>query len=285
MVASFNVGAIATSTWYDLEFEVVTANTSTSDLYAKVWNVTAATEPTTWQISTTDSATGLRGINGNDGMRFALASAAENTFLVDNYEAVNLVSSSASYINNFQNSSTTGWSPLTASRHGAWGTKGNATNGYSVRYYINTSSYAEGTNSTLGEYSLLSQSGFNNIGDFNMTVDAAAASTTAGSNYAIVFGYQSSSNYYFMEFNATSGATKLYKVVNGAAPVSIGTTSGGQITDTLYHAIEIQRVGSTITVWYDGNNILTTADATFIGGQIGLGALNDAAYFDNVIVG
>ncbi len=88
-----------------------------------------------------------------------------------------------------------------------------------------------------------------------------------------------------MEFNATSGATKLYKVVGGAAPASIGTTSGGQILDTNYHAIQIQRVGSTITVWYDGNQILNTTDATFIGGQIGLGALNDAAYFDNVVIG
>ena len=287
VVASFNVGAIATNTWYDLEFEVVTANSTATDLNAKVWNVTAATEPTTWQISTTDSATGLRGVNGNDGMRFALASAAENTFLVDNYEAVNLVSSSASYINNFQNSSTTGWSPLTASRWSV-GTQGNATTGYSVRYYINTSSYAEGTNSTLGEYSLLNASGETNIGDFNMTVDVTAGGTSTtgtGSNYAIVFGYQSTGNYYFMEFNAISGATALYKVVGGATPSLIATATGGQITDTLSHAIQIQRTGTSITVWYDGNQILSTTDATFIGGQIGLGALNDAAYFDNVIIG
>ncbi len=44
-------------------------------------------------------------------------------------------------------------------------------------------------------------------------------------------------------------------------------------------------LGTSITVWYDGDQVLTTTDATFIGGQIGLGALNDAAYFDNVIVG
>ncbi len=106
----------------------------------------------------------------------------------------------------------------------------------------------------------------------------------AGSNYAIVFGYQNSTNYYFMEFNATSGSTALYKVVSGTASV-VATASGGQITDTNYHPIEIQRIGTSISVWYDGNNVLTTSDATFIGGQIGIGALNDAAYFDNVVVG
>ena len=278
--------AITTAPTYDLEFEVVTVNSTTTDLYAKVWNITSATEPTTWQVTAVDTTGSLQ--NGNssnvDGMNFLLANTSENTFVLDNYEQVNIVTSNASYIDNFQNSSTTGWSPLTASR---WtvGTQGNATNGYSVRYYINTSSYAEGANSTLGEYSLLGQSGFTDVGDFTMTLDAAAASTTAGSNYAIVFGYQDANDYYFMEFNATSGATKLYKVVGGAAPVSIGTTVGGQIIDTNYHAIKIQRIGTSISVWYDGVNILTTTDATFVGGQIGIGALNDAAYFDNVIVG
>ena len=167
--------AITTAPTYDLEFEVVTVNSTTTDLYAKVWAITG-TEPTTWQISATDSTGALQ--NGNssnvDGMKFILTGTSENTFLVDNYEAVNLVSSNASYIDNFQNNSTAGWSPLTAS-HWSVGTQGNATNGYSVRYYINTSSYAEGANSTLGEYSLLGQSGFTDVGDFTMTLDAAAA--------------------------------------------------------------------------------------------------------------
>ena len=86
--------AIVTTVTYDLEFEVVTINSSQTQLYAKVWVTgTGATEPTTWQISTVDSTGSLQ--NGNssnvDGMNFILANAAENTFVVDNYEQVNLV--------------------------------------------------------------------------------------------------------------------------------------------------------------------------------------------------
>ncbi len=179
---------------------------------------------------------------------------------------------------NFQNSSTTGWTPLTASR---WSV---GTNGDSIRYYINASSYTGGSGGSLGEYSLLSASGYTNVGDFTMTADVAAGSATAGSNYAIVFGYQNSTNYYFMEFNATSGDTALYKVVNGSASI-VASASGTWITDTNYHSIKIQRSFSTISVWYDGHSVLSTTDSTFFGGQIGIGALNDAAYFDNVIVG
>ncbi len=84
-----------------------------------------------------------------------------------------------------------------------------------------------------------------------MTVDVAAGSSTAGSNYAIVFGYQNSTNYYFMEFNATSGDTAQAKVVSGTASV-VTPASGAWITDTNYHAIKITRKGTNISVWYDG---------------------------------
>ncbi len=285
-IKKFTVSTIVPGTQYELEYEVLTLNTNTTDLYASIWQV-GTTEPTTWQIATTDTNTHFQGTAGEDGMQLTLQAAAENTFTVDNYEEVNITNTNAAFTDNFQNSSITGWTPLTSSR---WtvGVPSGAPGSYSVRYYINTSSYAEGTNNTLGEYSLLSQSGYTNVGDFTMTVDVAAGSTSTtgtGSNYAIVFGYQNSTNYYFMEFNAISGATKLYKVVGGATPVPIGTTTGGQILDTNYHAIKIQHIGTGITVWYDGDQILTTTDATFIGGEIGLGALNDAAYFDNVIIG
>ena len=144
---------------------------------------------------------------------------------MDNFEAVNITTTNASFLDTFENSSSTGWTPLTASR---W-TVG--LNNNSIRYYINTSSYTGGSGGSLGEYSLVTQSGYTNVGDFTVDLDAAAASTTAGSNYAIVFGYQNSTNYYFMEFNSTSGSTALYKVVSGTASV-VASSSGTWITDT-----------------------------------------------------
>ena len=252
------VSTLTTNTQYEIEFEVVTANSTTTDLYASIW-ATSGTEPTTWTDSTTDTNTHLQGISGEDGMQMNVAAATENTFTVDNYEEVNLISSNASFLDTFENSSTTGWTPLTASR---W-TVG--LNNNSIRYYINTSSYTGGSGGSLGEYSLVSQSGYTNVGDFTVDLDVAAGSSTAGSNYAIVFGYQNSTNYYFMEFNATSGNTALYKVVSGTASV-VASASGAWITDTNYHNVKITRLGNVISVFYDGNSVLTTTDATFIGG-------------------
>ncbi len=69
------------------------------------------TEPTTWQIATTDTNTHFQGTAaGEDGMQLTLQAAAENTFTVDNYEEVNITNTNAAFTDNFQNS-TTGWTP------------------------------------------------------------------------------------------------------------------------------------------------------------------------------
>ena len=271
------VGTFAANTTYDLVFEVLTANVTTTDIMAKIWAVGTA-EPTTWLVNTTNTVAQLQGVSGYDGLTFQPSGTTPATFTVDNFETVNLTATNAGYVDNFENSSAAGWTPLTASR---W-TVG--TDGTSIRYFINTSSYAGGSGGSLGQYSLLSSTGFTSLGNFVMTVDARAASISAGSNYAIVFGYQNATNYYFMEFSSTSGATALYKVVSGTASI-VASATGTWITDVNYHAIKIQRTGANISVWYDGASVLTASDATFGAGEIGLGAVNDAAYFDNVIIG
>ena len=87
-----------------------------------------------------------------------------------------------------------------------------------------------------------------------------------------MLGYQNSTNYYYMNFSGVSGATALYKVVNGVASVVTGgSVSGTIIANTSAHEIKITRVGQAISVWYDGNQLLSNVlDSTFIGGKIGL---------------
>ena len=59
VIDSVSLGTVTTGALYDLEFEVVTANSTTTDLYAKIWNITSATEPTGWTITTSDATAGL----------------------------------------------------------------------------------------------------------------------------------------------------------------------------------------------------------------------------------
>ncbi len=215
-------------------------------------------------------------------MRYDLKSVSSGstaqTFTVDNYQAINAATTTPTYLDTFQgdtlNGSASGWTVGA----GTWSV---ASDAYSQRYHLSTN--PGGSNNLLGAYSMVNSP--SSVGDFTFTCEAIAGSSTG--NYAVVFGYQNSTNYYYMNFSGTSGATALYKVVNGvASAVTGGTVSGTIIANTSAHEIKITRVGQAISVWYDGNELLTNVlDSTFIGGQIGLGAQTGTAYFDNVTVG
>ena len=57
------------------------------------------------------------------------------------------------------------------------------------------------------------------------------------------------------------------------------------ITDNAFHAVRLTRSESTVTVSVDGTQFLSATDARLAGtGQVGVGAYNESAYFDDVYV-
>jgi hypothetical protein len=123
-------------------------------------------------------------------------------------------------------------------------------------------------------------------GDFNLTVQGVAASSSSSwDDFVILFGYQDSSNYYFASFNEANDADTngIFRVVNGTktqiADFGAVTSSGSTL-----HNIEINRTGSTVRVRRDGTLLGTVADSTFINGKVGFGTFNNNASFDNLLV-
>jgi len=175
---------------------------------------------------------------------------------------------------NFDNLATSGWTPLTPSR---WDV---VTDGGGYVYHLNTTNYDGTSGDGLGEYSLLD----GKYGDFNLTMQAKLGddvTVNAQADYAIVFGYQDADNYYYMMFNNDPAYTQLYKVVNGQRQ-SVAAASSDVVNDNAYHSVGVSRSGSNITVSFDGATVLTATDSTFGVGQVGVGSLNDSAYFDNI---
>jgi hypothetical protein len=268
-----NVGAINLNTQYRMRFQTIT-NGSTTGFNAKIW-ATSTTEPTAWQIvssTATDNDGSLQGVSGYCGLlwHYGGITTTPITTTYDNFEAVNIVSGNASYTKDWQDSTTTGWTVGA----GTWGV---AADGNSNRYYL--SSNPGGSGNKLGAYSTMDSA----RGSFVFTSDARATSSSTG-NFAVVFGYLDSNNYYYMNFSTVNNATALYKVVNGTA-TQIASYSGTLFSDTNYHAVKISRIGSNISVWFDGLSVLSTTDSTFLGGKVGLGSYTGTAYFDNVVIG
>jgi hypothetical protein len=263
---------VTAGTTYNLRFQCITTN-----LKANIWNPATTDEPTTtWTKSVSD--TSFNGVSGWCGMRYNLTPASSGTqlFTTDNYQAIDASSGNNTKLETFQDGTASNW---TAGGTGTWSV---SLSSHSYRYYL-LSNYPGGSNNVLGAYSTINS--LSSVGDFTFTCEAIAGSSTG--NYAVVFGYQSAGNYYYMNFDGNgANGSNLYKVVNGTASLITSGTSGRVIQDTNAHQVKITRTGRSISVWYDGQNLLSNVlDDTFIGGKIGLGAKTGLAYFDNVTVG
>jgi hypothetical protein len=122
-------------------------------------------------------------------------------------------------------------------------------------------------------------------GDFTLSVDArAVAADVPWSNFAVVFGYQDASNYYFFSSNQSNDAATsgLFKVVNGTSTELADTTT--LITPGVTYHVRVEREGSQIRAYRDGALVAAASDGTFTAGQIGLGTRQFQASFDNFVV-
>jgi len=169
------------------------------------------------------------------------------------------------------------WDPLTPSRWSVGDDCG------SCVYYINTTDYTFTSGGGLGEYSLIDGL---NTEDFSFYLKARSRedlSSNGYADYAVVFAYQDTNNYYFVMFNSAENATSVNKVVDGTRIV-IDTYHNPTVSSYTFSNIIVSRTGSNIIVVFNSDTIFDVSDATFGAGQIGVGSLNDAASFDDIII-
>ncbi|MCF6254693.1 MAG: alginate lyase family protein [Gammaproteobacteria bacterium] len=177
----------------------------------------------------------------------------------------------------FEDGTADGWSGLVASNWSVEVDEGD------MAYYLNTTDFDSPGGGRLGEYSLLPTE----YGDFTFAVRAKLGDDVvdnATADYAMVFGFQDSDNYYYMLFNNDQNYTQLFKVINGSRTLLETANSADWLNDNAYHSIEVKRIGSDISVRFDGNVILNASDGSLGAGKIGVGSYNDSAYFDDVNV-
>lgn len=123
-------------------------------------------------------------------------------------------------------------------------------------------------------------------GDFVLTADGKTTDTTtsAWNDFSILFNYKDASNYYYVSLNESndSGTNGVFKVVAGTKTELADITS--VITPGTMYSVKVERAGSGIKAYRNGVLVASVSDATFTGGKIGLGSMNDGATFDNVKV-
>jgi len=182
------------------------------------------------------------------------------------------------FCDTFDDGSADGWSPLTSSR-------------WTVTQYQNASAYSLRTagnppaEGRLGEYSVFD--GFS-AKDFTFECRARSAEDFAVEprpDIALLYEYLNDLNYSYAVFHKESASTNISKVVDGVRTKLV--TSDGTIEvlqDSAYHDFKVSRSNGEIKVYYDGSLVMSAIAPNPVSGKLGLGSLNDRAYFDKVSV-
>jgi hypothetical protein len=124
-------------------------------------------------------------------------------------------------------------------------------------------------------------------GDFTLTAEgAAAASSNAWDDFAIVFGYVDASNYYYVSLNEgdDAGTNGIFRVQAGAKTQIVDFGSNVTAPGTTLHAIKVVKTGSTVKVYKGSSLIGTLSGASFTSGKVGFASYNNNATFDNLKV-
>ena len=122
-------------------------------------------------------------------------------------------------------------------------------------------------------------------GDFTLTVDASVTATSSAFNdFSVLFGYQNSTNYYFVSFNESNDSctSGIFKVAGGVLTQLADITS--LIAGGTTYAVKIEKTGSTYKAYRNNVLLATATDATWSSGKVGFGTLNDGASYDNLVV-
>jgi hypothetical protein len=112
-----------------------------------------------------------------------------------------------------------------------------------------------------------------------------------GADYAhrdlcIFFGFQDPGHYYYVHFaSKTDDRANQIFIVNEMpfTKITSKTTSGSEWGKDQWHKVRVQRIGGTITVWFDDMEepAMLAENKTFGSGYIGFGSYNDTGMFAN----
>ena len=150
---------------------------------------------------------------------------------------------------------------------------------------LNTTDYHNLSGNRLGEYCIVKDSSV--AGDFVMKLRYRIVDDlpqNGNADCAVVFAFVDPEHYCYLSLssgNEGSGATGLYKIVNGVRQDV--AFKGRAVLDNNWHRIELHRNGRQITVSQDDQLLVSGNDDAFAKtGMVGVGSYNDQAWFDDI---
>jgi len=181
----------------------------------------------------------------------------------------------AGLMDDFEDGGRLSWQPKTVSRWSIEADDGDDS------YHLNTTDFSN-DGDMLGEYALLAGHTF---GDLTLTVSVRSDETAANNaaDGAIVFGYEDAANYYYVMLNSSAQWNEVFQVVDGARTSLVTATSAWLPLDR-YAVVTLTVEGQDLAVVVDGQPAMSATLPTAPVGSVGLGAYNDAVFFDDFLL-
>lgn len=110
--------------------------------------------------------------------------------------------------------------------------------------------------------------------DLTIRVKCRPESGSMDQACGLMFRLKDSDNYFITRANALEGNVRLYRVVNGDRQEF--ASANAQVTSGQWHTIEAAARGTSLTVKWDGVQVISATDATFSKGKIGLWTKSDS---------
>jgi len=119
--------------------------------------------------------------------------------------------------------------------------------------------------------------------DFTLSVRCRPESGSTDQACGVMFRLVDSDNYFVTRANALEGNVRLYRVVDGDRQQF--ATADAPVAGNAWHTLGVVARGTSITVRWDGADVITATDATFARGKVGLWTKADSVTsFDDLEV-
>lgn len=188
------------------------------------------------------------------------------------------------YSDNFDDNTNTGWTYINRDPGGTPDPSFAEQNGQLEQTSLNYSFPSPGGSPALGAVAL---SGAGTVGD-QFTIDLTMNSLEEGNGFqdqSVIFGYQSSTSFWYMETSAADNGAVLFEVNSSGRQLRSGILAiGGFSHATVPVSLEVDTLGGTVTFNYDNGTDVSVTGLTLQSGQVGVGSNNDAFAIDDFVV-
>lgn len=152
-----------------------------------------------------------------------------------------------------------------------------------ARLFLRTSDHEPPGQNMLGAWALADDRTYRGFEMTGTVKTAESLSTNDLADWAIVFGWEDPDNYLFVLGNGRMEYSSIIRVEDGEAS-RIAVADEALVPDEQWHDIRVRYAARTgrLEVGLDGTTVLTTHLDEPTEGRVGVGSLNDSAFFDDI---